>query len=68
MPLGSELALENTYPLDPAAGLSLIFCFSMLMGISIIELADLLVTELNEEESELQVRYVQIALKKCEVL
>jgi len=39
LPLGNELVLENTYPVDPAAGLSLMFAVSQLSGTVLIGIA-----------------------------
>jgi hypothetical protein len=50
LPLGFELSLETTYPVDPAAGISLIFASGQLQGTLLIILAGLMEGELSQQE------------------
>ncbi len=53
--MGAELTLENTYPVDPAAGLSLIFCMNQLSGIVVIALSDVMVSDISKEDKKIEV-------------
>ena len=57
VPLGAELCLENTYPLDPAAGVSLVFGASTTVTVVvIISLIGLLEQDLSQEKYKKQVQ------------
>ena len=47
-PLGLELAVENTYPLDEAAGVALIFLSGQIQGAILIMISGAMEQDLND--------------------
>ena len=48
MPLGMEISLEETYPLDPATGASFIYVYGQLAGVLCIILSGVLKKPLTD--------------------
>ena len=56
-PLGLELSVEASYPVDEAAGTALIFLSGQVQGGILVLFAQILAQDLNEEAQEIEVRF-----------
>jgi len=56
LPLGAELILENTYPVDPAAGMSLLQFSLQLSGGLLLLLAGYLDKDISKDLKKIEVK------------
>ena len=59
-PLGLELSVEASYPVDEAAGTALIFLSGQVQGGILVLFAQILAQDLNEEAQEIEVRFIHL--------
>ena len=55
LPLGMEIIVEETYPLDPSTGASFTFVMNQVMGVVCIVLAGELARPLESPDIEIEV-------------
>ena len=55
LPIGFELATENTFPIDSTTGISFVYFAAQIQAVILIALSGVMETELSAEELEIEV-------------
>ena len=63
-PLGLELAVENTYPLDEAAGVALIFLSGQIQGAILIMISGAMEQDLNDPSVSVNIYPLHFHIRK----
>ncbi len=60
LPLGAELSIENIYPVDPAAGISVMFLFGQVESALLLYLSGVLEDDISQQVQEMEVHLLDL--------